>query len=303
MKKLAVIIGVLWCCGFVWMQQYQPVASGGAPADLHWIDPYSTNSVGYAFFADGQSGTNVTAAYGSIGSMVDNAATNGVPVHNVVTNDAGITQIVVGTNALGDVLYAWNLGGNLIQSSSSLSLCGGVGPSNDISATIYFWYKLTNAYTNLRYPINKASEYFFAFDGNPGSWALRAISGPSYRRWVGESVTNFQTLDVWWFMTATMTASNGCWVSAQMYTNGALYFSGGIDDVGGTYTGMTNCSTKLQIGPTTYLFNMTDVGILKTNLSASEVAGVFTNLGGWKVVASNDWSDSIRAKLPLEAYP
>lgn len=285
-------------------------SSGGS--DGHWTDPYSTNSVGYAFLLDGQSGTNVNPLYGSIGSAADNSAVAGVPNHNVVSNYPAVSNgpvwTVLGTNSLGDEIRGWNFDRvddrMIVSDKNVLTFVDGIA---DSPFTFSVWMRTTLGANGYQVFAQKLKEYSFVMQ-NAGPYMKlydRGSAGSDYLYFISPALGTVSAISNKWFHLT--------WVyDGTSNTNSVKYYVNSVPTalsskvVVNSYVAMTNTTTVLDIGWQSAAIMKGDLvfmDFVRTNLSPIEVTNKFQNNGGWNVALSNDWSDAIRAKLPLDAYP
>jgi hypothetical protein len=269
------------------------------PGDLHWFDPYSTNTIGTVFLLDWP--TNTVAGRGTIGTGWDAGATNGAATAGVVTHVPTITNgptwANLGTNSLGDVNYGWEFDGvndyMSVDNRGDYSFGDG---TNDSPFTIYGWVK----------PLVSAQQFILAKNSGSTSreWTLgmsTAFSVQLFRYCHLGNATNISNKSAnnacpsnqWTFITVTYSGAS----DPLLYTNGTLASFAATTT--GVYTAMSKGTATLRVGGATFFKgSLANLGIIRTNLSPSEVSALFTGYGG-----SGGPGASVRKRIPIGAYP
>lgn len=277
-----------------------PRVAGGAAEDLHWFDPYSTNAIGTAFLLDWP--TNTVAARGSIGSGWDAGATNGAATAGVLSNQvsvvAGPARQIIGTNILGDVNYGWNFVANAsnaisINDKDNYTLSSG---TNDIPHTFYVWVLPSeaisgnviskNTYNNREYDITRTVAGVLTFRRYSANDKNIACS----------TASPVLTSNVWVHVTAVCDGGTNGYA---IYTNAAA--SSTTVSYSGNYDYMKNGSSPLVLGFSgglKFSGSIAYFGIIRTNLTPSEVTNLFNGFGG-----SAGPGAAIRKRIPVGAYP
>lgn len=271
----------------------------GGAADGHWEDPYSLNAIGTVFLLDWP--TNTIASRGSIGSGWDAGAVGGVGTAGNIQNKPSVATgpvwTNVGTNSFGEVQYGWFFDRSddqmNITNRAEYSLTDG---ARDIPFTIYGWVNKNT--TSAGGVIGKMDftkyEYFVAVSGTSAEFYRYANGNNSTnsRSWTGAGT--FPT-NQWVFMTIVHTGGSG---NVSWYTN-AVGISSSYTDTGG-YTTMTNKGSGLTVGNLSSRYGglLAYFGIIKTNLTPTEVTNLWLGVGG-----AGGPGKSIRKRVPASAYP